>query len=208
MPLFGHAQPLAIWPDRYQARLEILALMQTLSAELLVSRSATQTLENWCRDHRMSGVPQIVAHLFPAINKVPTAEQLQLLEVKDARQLKYRRVALRCGQHLFSEADNWYVPSRLTAAMNAQLLSGGTPFGKAVQPLQPYRRTVSVTPRWSPLPVGWEQLPHLEAQAAGGFLDIPQVLFEHRAILYSRDHRPFSLVDEHYQKGLLNFVRP
>jgi chorismate-pyruvate lyase len=208
LPLIGHAQPLQAWPDRYETRVEILALMQTLSADLLASRSATQTLENWCREHRMADRPQIVARVLPAVAKAPTAEQLRLLEVSDGREIKYRRVELRCGQHLLSEADNWYVPSRLTAAINAQLLSSGMPFGKAVQPLQPYRRTVSVTTRWSPLPVGWEQLPPMKPQASSGsVLEIPNVLFEHHALLYRRDHRPFSLVHERYQREILNFSR-
>jgi hypothetical protein len=50
-------------------------------------------------------------------------------------------VQLWCGDRLLSEADNWYVPSRLTPAMNTALETTDTPFGKAVQELKPYRRT-------------------------------------------------------------------
>ncbi len=36
-------------------------------------------------------------------------------------------------------------------------------------------------------------------------IPIPQQLFEHRAILYTRDHLPFSEVDEVYQRDTLDF---
>ena len=52
---------------------------------------------------------------------VPTAEQLQRLHVRSGSDVKCRRVELRCGSHIFSGADNWYVPSRLTAEMNRLL---------------------------------------------------------------------------------------
>jgi hypothetical protein len=37
---------------------------------------------------------------------------------------------------------------------------------------------------------------------------IPNALFEHRAVLYARDKRPFSEVDEVYQRELLAFPLP
>ena len=48
-----------------------------------------------------------------------------------------------------SEADNWYVPARLTPEMNAFLDTTDTPFGKAVRPLQPYRKTLEAKLLWS-----------------------------------------------------------
>jgi hypothetical protein len=44
MPL--HAQDAPAWPDTYVTRLQALALLQTLNAEVLASRSATRTLED------------------------------------------------------------------------------------------------------------------------------------------------------------------
>ena len=38
-------------------------------------------------------------------------------QVAGASEVKHRRVELRCGAYLFSEADNWYVPERLTPEM-------------------------------------------------------------------------------------------
>jgi hypothetical protein len=196
-----------VWPDTFESRVEALALIQTLNADILGSSSATQTLENWCRDHRMADAPAIVARLVAGIDKPPTAEQLLRLRVTRRGQVIYRRVELRCGAHVLSEADNWYVPGRLTAAMNTRLTHSDAPFGKVVQPLGPYRRTFSVRLLWSPLPEGWEQRRPPTPESGRVALAIPTALFEHRAILYTRDHTPFSEVDEIYQGQLLDFPR-
>jgi hypothetical protein len=90
--------------------------------------------------------------------------------------------------------------------MNRILETTTTPFGRVVQPLEPYRRTVSVERLWRPLPDGWEQQP---AVAEGkGALVMPEAILEHRAVLYTRDHRPFSEVRETYQRQLLAFPAP
>src|SRR5205085_1776989 len=100
------------WPDTYVGKLQALAVLQTLNAEVLASRSATLTLETWCRDHRLAATPIVVAALLKGVDKLPTAEQRQRLEVGPQDEVKYRRVQLRCGSRVLSEADNWYVPSR------------------------------------------------------------------------------------------------
>lgn len=169
------------------SRLEAFALMQTLNAELLASRSATATLEGWCRDRRLAPEPRIVAQRVDGVDKPVTAEQRQRLDAVAGEPLKYRRVQLRCGTHVLSEADNWYVPSRLTPEMNRLLDATDTPFGRAVASLEPYRRTHGVTLLWRPADSG----------------AIPDRLFEHRAVLYTRDHRPFSEVVEVYQRAVI-----
>jgi hypothetical protein len=200
-----HAQEAPRWPDTFVARLEALALMQTLNAEILASRSATVSLENWCRDHRLAAEPRILARMVTGVDKAPTAEQRQRLEVTAQDEVKYRRVQLRCGTQVLSEADNWYVPSRLTPEMNRLLETTDTPFGRAVASLEPYRRTFAVTLLWAPLPNGWERESATLPDGISRALDIPAALFEHRAVLYTRDHRPFSEVTEVYQRQILAF---
>jgi chorismate-pyruvate lyase len=182
-----------------------LALIQTLNAELLASRSATQTLEGWCRDHRLAEPPAIVARAITGAWKPPAADQRKRLDVSETEDVRYRRVELRCGNHTLSEADNWYVPGRLTPEMNRQLETTETPFGRVVAPLEPYRRTIAVRILWSPLPDGWERQARPADTAAA--LAVPDALFEHRAVLYTRDHRPFSEVVEVYQRPLLGDPR-
>src|SRR5580693_6323682 len=108
----AYAQEPQAWPDTYVTRLQALALVQTLNAEVLASRSATLTLEAWCRDHQLAKEPAIVAELVKGVSKDPTAEQRQRLHVTSQIEVKYRRVQLRCGNRILSEADNWYVPAR------------------------------------------------------------------------------------------------
>lgn len=205
--LRGLAQEGPAWTDTFESRLEILALTQTLSADILASSSATRSLEKWCRDHEMASDPTIAARVVARDEKAATAEQLQRLQVDSASDVKYRRVELRCGTHLFAEADNWYVPGRLTPEMNRLLETTETPFGYVVQPLRPYRRTFAVALLWSPLPPGWEQQRRMKERSRASALVIPKELFEHRAVLYTSDHQPFSEVDERYQGQILAFVR-
>lgn len=208
-PALVHAEP-ASWPDTPVARLEALALIETLNAEILASRSATFTLEKWCGDHRLSGTaePKIVARQIEAKAKPASAEQRQRLDVGPSEEIKVRHVQLLCGDRIFSEADNWYVPARLTAEMNRLLETTTTPFGKAVQDLHPYRRTFAAAVLWQPLPEGWETRPLPPPQGAGKALAMPDALFEHRAVLYTEEGKPFSEVDEVYQRALLDFPPP
>lgn len=194
---------LAAWRDTFQSRLEIHALLQSLNGELLASSSATRTLETWCGEHRMGA--KIVAVRVPDVRKEPSPEQLQRLAVRDASEVQYRRVELRCGAYVFSEADNWYVPARLTPEMNALLSTSDTPFGKVVAPLTPYRRTIAVTMLWTPLPRGWElqRRPRFSRRR----LVLPKEVFQHRAVLYTAEHLPFSEVVETYQSNVLAFER-
>jgi chorismate-pyruvate lyase len=210
MPLLGLGQPAArTWVDTFESRLEILALTQTLNAEILAGSSATQSLEKWCRDHKMAADPIIVARVRAGVEKAPTSEQLQRLQVMTVNDVKHRQVELRCGGHILSEADAWYVPSRLSAEMNRLLETSQTPFGRVVQSLRPYRRTFAVTLLWSPLPSGWEQQRQRPTQPSERAtpLVLPKELFEHRAILYTSDHQPISEVHERYQSQLLAFSR-
>lgn len=202
------AEPVSSWPDSFLGRVEALAVIQTLNADLLAGRSATSTLEKWCADHRMAPEPKVVARLAPGQQKPPSDEQRRRLRVAADEPVKYRRVQLSCGAHILSEADNWYVPARLTPEMNRLLEETDAPFGKVVQPLQPFRRTFAVDLRWSPLPDGWEQKPQdriMTERPPGERLAAPRELFEHRAVLYTADQQPISEVKETYTSEILDF---
>ncbi len=202
------AEPLSGWPDTFVGRVEALALIQTLNATLLGSRSATLALEKWCADHKMAPEPKVIARVAPGVDKPPSDEQRRRLRVGADEPVKYRRVQLSCGPHILSEADNWYVPARLTPDMNRLLETTDTPFGKVVQALKPFRQTFAVETRWSPLPDGWEQTPPdavMNERSGGERLVAPRELFEHRAILYTADQQPFSEVKETYTSDVLDF---
>lgn len=200
----------AAWHDTPTTRLEALALIQTLNAELLSANSATLTLERWCMDHALAAPAVIVAHQIQGAELPADDELRQRLQVDAAEPLRHRRVELRCGAHVLSVADNWYVSSRLTAGMNQLLDTTDTPFGKVVLPLRPRRETVSAEMRWSPMPKGWEMTApkRRSERAMSRWLNVPETLFEHHAVVYTGDHLPIAEVHERYQRGLLDFPEP
>ncbi len=193
------------WPDTRLARTEALALLQTLNAELLSHDSATLTLDQWCADHRLADVPKIVAEHVAGPDKEANAEQRKLLEVSETEPLRHRRVRLKCGEHVLSEADNWYVPGRLTPEMNRQLDSSDISFGRAVQSLNFRRHTLSAKLLWQPLPPGWEMAPPVTDKRVTS-LDIPPYVLQHSAVLTMPDGTPFSLVVETYTGAVLDFA--
>lgn len=199
------AEPAPAWPDTYLGRVEAMAVMQDLNARLLASRSATATLEAWCNDHGMAEPARLAADLQRGIDKPASAETRARIGVGPDTPLRYRRVRLTCGDHVLSEADNWYVPDRLTPEMNRSLETTDTPFGRAVQSLAPTRQTVASETLWQPLPEGWAQAP--VPAATCGALPIPAQLFRHRAVLFTGERVPFAEVVETYGSAVLAFSR-
>jgi hypothetical protein len=195
------------WPDNFVTRVEALALLQTLNADLLSHDSATGTLEHWCGAHRLASPPHIVADRLPGTDKPPTPEQRRDLKVTPADAIRYRHVRLRCGTVVLSEADNWYVPGRLTPEMNRLLETTEIPFGKVVSELHFQRHTLSATLLWLPLSANWEMNP-AAAIGRAALLQIPPKLLEHRALLTLPDGTPFSEVVETYTENVLAFPLP
>ncbi len=204
MPV-AHAQAVPSWPASYLGRVEVLAVMEGLNARLLASRSATATLEGWCADHGMAETPRLAANLQRAVDKPASEETRRRLNVGPDTLVRYRQVKLACGDHVLSEADNWYVPERLTPEMNRLLETTDTPFGRAVQSLGTTRQTLDAEFLWHPLPAGWEQAP--PPASACGDLAIPDRLFRHRAILFTAERVAFSEVVETYGAAILAFHR-
>lgn len=204
-PALAEASPR--WPDDTIARLEALALIQTLNAELLANASATLTLDRWCAAHGLATEPVIVADRVRGQDKPATAEIRRLLRVDADTPVRYRRVRLRCGGRVLSEADNWYLPARLTAAMNETLETTDTSFGRVVKPLDFRRTTLAARLLWHPLPEGWAAGAPLPP-ATGGALDLPPFLLEHRAVLTLPDGTPFSALVESYTREVLAFPPP
>ena len=195
------------WPASFVGRLEALALIESLNADLLSHDSATLTLERWCADHKLADPPRIVAERVRDVVKPASAEVRAALAVRPDEKLGYRRVRLKCGGHVLSDADNWYVPSRLTPEMNQVLDTTDTPFGKAVAALHFHRHTLSADLLWRPLPKGWE-MGATAAPVEASALAIPDHVLEHRAILSTPGGEPISEVVESYTGEVLAFPPP
>jgi chorismate-pyruvate lyase len=181
-------------------RVEALALLQSLNNELLINDSATLTLDQWCENHKLASPARVVAERVRGKGKIATQDQRKLLNVSEAEPVKYRKVHLRCGEHILSEADNWYVPSRLTSEMNETLDNTDVPFGRVVQPLHFRRQRLSANLLWCPLPVGWEM--DTDAPKSSPF-EIPHQVLQHHAILLRGDGAPFSELIETYTSDVL-----
>ena len=155
-----------------------------LNADLLADTSATAVLARWCAERRLAEPARIRAVVDRATTVPPTPEQRTRLQVGANAPVAYRRVRLMCGAHLLSEAENWYVPGRLTPEMNAAL-GGDAPFGAVIRPLHPNRRTLAVETLW------------------GGEGDVPQQLLRHSALVLDGNGQPLAEVRETYQHDLI-----
>jgi hypothetical protein len=187
----------------FVSRLKAALLVQTLNAELLSHESATATLEGWCSTYGLAP-PTLVAERVPGEDKAATEEQRAQLRVSETDVVRYRKVRLRCGSLVLSEADNWYVPGRLTAEMNTSLDTTDTPFGRVVKSLDFRRHTISMTVLSPFLPPGWETMSPARIKRMSQPC-LPASLLQHRAILTLPDGTPFSEVVETYTGNVLAF---
>ena len=108
---------------------------------------------------------------------------LPALALDPRETIHYRQVRLMRGTLPLATAENWFVPQRLTAAMNEALDETGTPFGTVIAPLRPVRRILaaSVQPQ-------------------------PEIILEHVALIRSGSGAALALVKEGYLPDLVSFA--
>jgi chorismate-pyruvate lyase len=169
--------------------------LQALNTELLAGDSATAVLEHWCASHRLAAEPRIHAERIAGVDQPADGEVRRALGAGPGEPVHYRHVRLRCGAVVLSEADNWYLPARLTPAMNAALEATDEPFGRVVQPLGFRRVHRAAELLWPP-----ESRGRRVSNQPG---ELPTTVLVHRAVLVLPDGRPFSYVVEHYQREAL-----
>jgi hypothetical protein len=156
-----------------------------LEAELVSGESATAILGRWCAGHALADPPRILA-LRDLAAAGPADDQVRrLLRARPGEAVGYRKVRLVCGTRVLSEADNWFLPGRLTPEMNHALETTDTPFGQVVRPTGFHRVTLEADQLW---PRG---------------RPAPAILFRVQAHLVAADGRPISLVRESYRRELL-----
>jgi len=145
-------------------------------AAIVGGKSASVVLQGWCADR---GLAPLLARRVGGAEISPTPAVLAALGVRPGEPVGYRRVQLACGTVILSEAENWYVPARLTRQMNRQLDSTDAPFGLVARPLHFTRRTLMAT-----------RVPDANH------------LLEVTAVLVSAKGAPFSYVIEDYRREL------
>lgn len=160
------------------------AAVRRLEADLASSPSATQLLTEKCAALKLAS-PPVIRAVREHLDRKASNEVRSALSVGADTRLGYRRVDLTCGTHVLSEADNWYVPERLTPAMNQILDTTEVPFGTVVKPLNFHRKT-------------------LKMQA----LDEPVLALRVTAVLATGEGVPFSLVIENYARELVTGGQP
>jgi hypothetical protein len=74
-------QTVAPWPDTLLARVQALALIETLNARLLGAHTATEVLDKWCADHKMASDPIVRARRVSGMPKPVSPEQRQRLQI-------------------------------------------------------------------------------------------------------------------------------
>lgn len=158
--------------------------LQPFEATLAARDSATAALEAWCARNQLGKPPEVTAAVLNVPVPREPADARRLLRLSPQTRLAYRHVQLACGGTTLSMAHNWYVPERLTPAMNQALETSRVPFGKVAAPLR-YRRE-----RLDRLPRGSRECP------AGTILG-------HRAMLRLPDGQPLALLVECYTRANL-----
>ena len=180
------ARDLPLSDSLARARAEVL--LAEIDMRIRTADSATLALETWCADHRLADPARIVVQRDVGAQRPATGAERALLGVSANEPVRYRRVRLVCGDHVLSEAENWYVPSRLEPAMNAMLDGSEEPFGKVIRPLAPSRRTLTNRKQWTP-----------SASANG----CERTAFSHEALVLDGKGRPLALVVENYRLELV-----
>jgi chorismate-pyruvate lyase len=170
---------LFLWTPAAYAAPGAATRLKAFEAQLEAHASATQVLQAWCDVHAPG--TRVIAHQVQSESLAPSEEARAALKIEPGEAVRYRRVQLKCGDLVLSNADNWYLPGKLTRAMNDTLEKTETPFGAAVAGLHFRRR--NLTTRFLPL--------------RG-----PSVL-THSALLTTDRGQPFSFVVETYTRAIL-----
>ena len=154
--------------------------LAAFEAQLEAQPSATAVLQTWCDAHAPAGT-RIVARQIQPAPAPPPKEARKALALHPGEAVRYRRVQLMCANRVLSNADNWYLPGKLTDAMNDMLDHSQTPFGAAVAALHFRRRNLET----NYLPPGGQDV------------------LRHSALLTTEKGAPFSFVVETYTKEIM-----
>lgn len=198
----GASLPPPLPPDR-RARTQAEELVQGLNDRLLASSSATAALADWCAAHHLAADPRIRAEVDRNAHREPTPEQRIRLGVSQDEPVAYRHVRLMCGDRLLSVAENWFVPGRLPAGTVELLARTDTPFGTAVRPLGPWRKTISAELLWHPLAPGLDRARRQGGKGRDRCDTVPAELIRHRALVLDKDGTALAEVVETYRNGVI-----
>lgn len=159
-------------------------VLDAFEANLAAHASATEALRQWCMARGLADPARITVRFVRGADAVPPASLRSTLGVTADEPLGYRHVQLVCGDLVLSQAHNWFVPARLTPAMNRQLAESDLPFGRIAASLNFTRQPLASARRGDP------------ACPAGA-------ISTHRALLRLPDGQGLALVVECYTEANL-----
>lgn len=149
--------------------------------------TATQALNHWCRQRRLPGAHAVHANVLCDAT-IPHHGYAGAIDVAPHETLRHRRVCLSWGDIALSEADNWYLPDRLPAAMREQLEHTTVPFGQVIKMLRPLRRQTAV---------------QRDPEASGPQTEGCRFILHVSAVMHAADGTPVAEVREHYRRELI-----
>ncbi|KAA8383444.1 hypothetical protein FKW31_14865 [Acetobacter sp. DmW_136] len=200
---------LSQWQDIPLHRLMLATLIEKLENRLLANPSATRVLEQWISTYNLAPDNNLHAHRqTEGTAPCPPFLLQTLLGACDTQteDVHYRKVQLTAHGKVFSEAENWYIPARLSPEMATQLDTTDKPFGLVVAALNFSRQLIKREGLWFPLPDQWEQ--HGISVGSGKPIGLPPYLFRHMAVLRTQTGQAFCVVIETYTAEALGFPPP
>jgi hypothetical protein len=163
--------------------------------------TATTALMAWCRERR-PGAAEVLSVTVLCDRAADPADYDGPLRLGARETLQYRRVRLAWGDRVISEAENWYVPQRLPAAMRAALHHGAQPFGAVVAELSPRRTTLAML-TIDDLARGGAAAACCHAQLSAGGFPPAEAYALHLTAVMSAGYVELAELREHYRLELL-----
>lgn len=140
-------------------------------------QSATATLQNFCNTNIY------IDHIDINNKNIIPDEVIKKLNISDNNTIKIRHVHLKCAHIIYSDAWNYYVPSRLPNKTQKILLTTNIPFGRALGEKNFLRLPLS------------QQESSLK----------PPFILQNRAVLFDKtNHLPLAFIIENYTKNALH----
>ncbi|ABE39330.1 hypothetical protein [Rhodopseudomonas pseudopalustris] len=164
--------------------------------------TATAALVAWCRRYDGRGADDLAVTLLSDRVAQPGEYQGPLRPCA-GETIQCRRVLLRWGQRVVSEAENWYVPQRLPVAIRRMLAEGALPFGAVVAELMPRRTTTTMLRCEQIAGGGREAAELLEQLARAQVFSPPEAFVLHVHAMMTVSGVMLADVREHYRRELL-----
>ena len=170
-----------------------MAELDRFDRTLRASASATAMLTRWVRERSGRPSATLSARRVPIPVPAPDPALVRRLGVDGPEEIVCRRVRLMDAGRVLSDAFNFYVPARLTAAMRTMLEQTDIPFGTVIAPLSPTRETLLVE--------------HYRSSGEGAppaGRRLPTRLMRHDALLRDTQGLPLCVVSEVYTRNILS----